>query len=191
MAGKEKKPKTGLIIFIVLLIAGAGFLYWQYYLKPALAEISILREEQHELRYEIDALRTKLGRKPEIEQKWDSIREQEPYYFAKIPKLADLPQVLGALEHLVLSSPLEVETLTATAFQQAEQSGFIPVSLKVKGPVEELLRLQEKLEQFKHLTLTAKAIIENLGDNHQLSLDFVFIFLPEGQVGPVGSGGKS
>lgn len=191
MAQKEKKSNTSLIILIVLIIAGAGFLYWFYFLKPALAEINILREEKSELSYEIDALRTKLGRKPEIEQKWSSISEKEPYYSAKIPELGDLPQVLGALEHLVLSSPLEVETLTATAYQQDEQSGFIPVSLTVKGPVEELLRLQEKLEQFKHLTLTTKAIIENLGENHRLSLDFVFIFLPEGQVGPVGSGGKS
>lgn len=191
MAEKAKKPKTTLILLIVLLIAGAGFFYWQYLLQPALVEISILREERSKLRNEIDALKTKLGRKPELEQKWSSLSEQESYYSEKIPVLADLPHVLGALEHLVLSSPLKIETLLAAEYQKDNVSGFIPVSLKVKGPMEELLRLLKRLEQFKHLNLTDKVTIEEDEGDYLLSLEFKLIFLPEGQVKPVGSSGES
>lgn len=185
MAEKKSQPKIVTIIVVILLIAGAGLLYWHLFLKPAISEIGVLRSEKSELSQEIDALKTKLGQKPEIEKKWNIISEKEPYLLARIPEAADLPQVLGALEEMVRSSPLELLALTAGEFQEDEQCSLIPISLQVYGDAEELLLLLEKLEQFHHMTLTEQASIEE-SEGHRLSVNFNLIFTPEGQVKTVG-----
>ncbi len=186
MAVKENQLKPGKIIVVVLLIAGAGLLYWLLFLKPAISEIGVLRNEKAELSREIDRLTTKLAHKPEIEQKWDNLRENEKYLLARISEAADLPQVLGAMEQLMGSFPVEIEGLTAAGFQQDEQCCFIPVSLKVKGAAEELLLLLKKLEQFTHMTLTEQASIEESEGLHRMIVNFNLIFIPEGQVETVG-----
>ncbi|HOJ85159.1 MAG TPA: hypothetical protein PKV91_01410 [Bacillota bacterium] len=191
MAEKEKKSKIGLVLLLVLFVIGGLFIYWHYFVQPAMAEISALNEEKSKLRSEIDTLRTKLARKPEIEKKWSSISDTESYYYEKIPQWDDLPQVLGALEHLVMTSPLEIESLSVAQFQQGDKGGYIPVSLKARGPAEELLRLLERLEQFKHMSLTDQAIMETVEGDHRLSLDFRLIILPEGQGKPVGPDGEN
>lgn len=179
MAEKKNQPKNGLIIIVVLLVAGAGLLYWQFFLRPAISEISSLRNEKSQLVREAELLKTKLEHKPDIEQKWNLMREKEPYLLTRVPESADLPQVLGAIEQLVRSASLEVEALNAAEFQADEHCCFIPISLKAKGAAEQLLLLLEELEQFSHLTLTEQASIEKTEDLYRLSVDFNLIFIPE------------
>lgn len=188
MAEKENQPKVSTVLIVLLLIAGAGFLYWQFYLKPSLFEIGALRDEKNELGLEVDRLKKKLEQGPEIELKWSSLQEKETYLMDKIPEKAALPQVLAALEQLVRSFPLEIEAFNVSAFQQEEQHWHIPVSLRVKGEAEDLLVLMEQLEQFKHMILTKQVSIEVTEEVHRLGVEFKVIFTSEGQAKAVGTG---
>ena len=145
MAAKEKKSQVLTFILLILLIAGAGVLYWFFFLKPALVKIGDLREANLVEEKEIAALEAKLAQKEEIEQKWELARENESYLLAKVPEAAALPHVLGALEGMVRSAALELEALTAGEFQDGERYQFIPVTLRVKGAVNEILVLLEKI----------------------------------------------
>jgi Tfp pilus assembly protein PilO len=189
MAVKGTQPKIGVIIVVLLLFAGVCLLYWFFYLKPALAEIGDVRVVNIQLSEEIADLNYKLAQKPDIEQRWSRISQNEGYLLTKIPEAADLPQVLGALEQLVQSSALELDALTAGEFTKKENEDyyFIPITLKVKGPPGELLLLLERLEQFSHMTLTENATIEEDKGLHEMSVNFNLIFIFERQVDAVGS----
>ncbi|HOB28331.1 MAG TPA: type 4a pilus biogenesis protein PilO [Bacillota bacterium] len=182
MAVKEKKTQVTTFILIILLIIAAGVLYWIYFLKPALAKISDLREGNLKEEQAIAALEEKLAQKELIEQEWEIAREKESYLLAKVPEEAALPEVLGALEKLVFSTALSLEELSGYEFEDGEKYRFIPVTLRVEGKVDELLALLEKIEQFAHQTISKHVRLEDLKDgNHLLDLDFDLIFNLEGQ----------
>ncbi len=186
MAEVKKKPKIGVVVFMLLLIAGAGLAYWFFFLKPALAGIGEVRGANTALEQDIAALKQKLSQKSEIEKKWKEISGQEAHLLSRIPQTADLPQVLGALESLVQSSGLSIDSFSAGGIQEGEGYQYIPVSLRMSGGETELMRLLEKLEKFTHMTLTERATIEAGGDSSRLSVDFKLVFSPEGRVETVG-----
>lgn len=179
VAAKIKRPQKWAII-VLLLLVGAGLLYWFFFLRPALAKIGDLRETNAAQVREIAALKSKLAEKPEIEKKWKEISDQEAYLRSRIPRREDLPQVLGTLEELIQSSGLDIETFSAGELQQGEGYLFIPVTLRIGGSAGDLLRLLEELEQFTHFTLTKEASIEEGEGAHRLNVSFNLIFIPEG-----------
>jgi len=183
MAEKVKKPQVTKFILLILLIAGAAALYWIFLLNPALAKIGDLREANMSEEQEIAALETKLAQKEEIEHLWEIAREKESYLRSKVPEEADLPGVWGALEGVIFSTAGEVEELNAYEFEDVDKYRFIPVTLKVKGAVNDLLVLLEKIEQFAHKTLSGHVRLEDTKEDgkHRLTVDFDLIFNLEGQ----------
>ncbi len=187
MKGKKKQPQAATFILVILLIAGAGALYWVFFLKPMLLKIGDLREANMVEEQAIAAIEAKLAQEEEILQKWELASEKESYLLSKVPAAADLPRVLGALEGMVRSAALDLEALTAGEFQDAERYRFIPVTLRVKGAVKEILVLMEKIEQFTHMTLSKQVRLEELKEgDYQLDFYFDLVFIIEGQDNAMG-----
>ncbi len=180
MAAKESRPKTVRNLIILLLVLGIGILYWFFFLKPASMKIGALRDEKNFICRDIEGLKIKLGRKSEIEQKWESLQEKEGYLLTRVPEEADLSEVLGAIEQLVGSFPVEIEALRAEGFQKEERHYFIPVVLKAKGEADVLLQLLKKLEQFAHMTLTEQVSLDRSGESYHMDVNFNLVFIPEG-----------
>ncbi len=190
MAVKKAKPKNMTTALLVVLgVVVIGLLNWFFFLKPGLAEVGALREARDQLEQDIDALNQKLAEKPQIEQRWKEISEQEAELRARIPAAGDLPKVLGALEKLVGSSKAKIKTFNAGEYQSLEGYRYVPIDLWVEGASDELLQLLEDLEQFTHMTLTERAGIEKSEEAYRMSVNFNLIFNPEGRADKVGSDG--
>lgn len=180
MPDVKKKPNIAVLVLVLLLIVAAAMLYWSLFLKTALSGIGEVRKANAELEQDIAALREKLSQKSEIEKNWQDISGREVYLLSRIPQTLDLPQVLGTLERLVLSSELSLESLNAGEIQDEEEYRFIPVSLRMSGGEAQLLWMLEQLEKFTHMTLTERTTIEVEGDPSRLSVDFKLILAPKG-----------
>ena len=76
MTGDKNRNRLLVILLILLVVAGAGLLYWNYFLKPAYIGIGDLREEIDGIEQEIAMLEEKLEQKTDIEQRWDSLSDQ-------------------------------------------------------------------------------------------------------------------
>lgn len=180
MAAVKKESRVGKIVLVLLLLVGIALLYWFFFLKPALAGIGELRAGNDVLEQEISALKQKLDQKSEIESMWQEISGKEAQLLAMIPRRADLPGVLGALEGLVLASGLGIEGFSAGEFQEGEGYRFIPITLRINGEAEALLQLLKQLERFTHMTLTEQAGLDRSGEGYRLDVNFNLIFIPEG-----------
>lgn len=180
MAAAKKESRVGTIVVVLLLLAGTALLYWFFFLKPALSGIGELRAANGALEQEIGDLKQKLAQKSEIENRWREVSDKEAHLLSRIPQRSDLPQVLGALEGLVLGSGLGMESFGAGEFQEGEGYRFVPISLRVVGEPEALLQLLKQLEQFTHMTLTEQAGLDRSGESHRLDVNFNLIFIPEG-----------
>ncbi|HHW74492.1 MAG TPA: type 4a pilus biogenesis protein PilO [Firmicutes bacterium] len=187
MTGNKNRNMLLVIVLILLVVAGAGLLYWNYFLKPAYIGIGDLREEIDGIEQEIALLEEKLEQKSDIEQRWESLSDRRPYLLAKIPETIDLPSVLGAIEKAVRSSSLKLLSLRAGAFADSEQYRSIPFSLQLSGNRKALLTFLRKLEQFPHMTLIDQASIDQSDEGYRLNISFNLIFIPEGQVEEVGA----
>ena len=54
MTGNKNRNMLLVIVLILLVVAGAGLLYWNYFLKPAYIGIGDLREEIDGIEQEIE-----------------------------------------------------------------------------------------------------------------------------------------
>lgn len=184
----EKKPLATTYVVIILLIIAAGLLYWIFYLKPGLAKIDGLREANLSEEQEIAALENRLAQKAETESRWAAAHEKESFLRTKIPEVSALPEVLGALEELVFSAKLEIGSLNAYEFRDAESYRFIPVSISAQGKMDDLLVLLEGIEQFAHQSLVDNVRLEEDSDSgHRLNLSFDLVFYLEGQAKTMGT----
>ncbi len=183
----EKKPMATTYVAIILLIIVVGLLYWFFFLKPGLAKIDDLREANLSEEQEIATLESRLAQKKETENRWEAARKNEDFLRTKVPEASALPEVLGALEELLFSAKLDIGSLNAYEFQDAEGYRFIPVSISARGKMDDLLVLLEGIEQFAHQSLVDNVRLEEDSDSYRLNLNFDLVFYLEGQAEAMGT----
>ncbi|NLA04826.1 MAG: type 4a pilus biogenesis protein PilO [Firmicutes bacterium] len=179
MNAKKNQSKIVTAIAVVLLAAGAALLYWLYFLKPAFKEIGALQGEIAALEGDIESFNEKLDQKAIIENRWHELQDAERLIKTRVPGTDDLPRVMGQLDKLILSSPLQLEALDAAEIEKGERCRFIPVSLKITGSRKNLLIFLKDLEQFPHLVLIDEAAIERADDTQRLIVGFRLILASE------------
>ena len=179
MNAEKNRSRIVTAIAVLLLAVGAGLIYWLYFLKPAYRDIADLQGEIAVLKEEIDRYDNKLGQKAIIENRWQELKDRETLLKTKIPGSDDLPRVMGALDRLILSSPLELDALDAAGIEKSERYRWVPLSLKIIGSRKDLLNFLEDLEQFPHQLLIDEAALERIENSHRLSVGFRLILASE------------
>lgn len=187
MAVKKGQSKLVTAVAVLLLVAGAAFIYWLYFLKPSVELIGDLGGEIAALESEIDSLNQKQDQKAIIEQRWQDLQKKEPLLKTRIPGAAELPRVMGTLDQLLRDSPLTLESLDAGELTEGERYRTVPVSLKVSGARKEVLLFLKDLEQFPHLVLIDQAVMERSEKGYRLSVSFRLIFIFGGGAEEVGA----
>lgn len=187
MAKTKEHSRLVVALAVLMLAAGIGLLYWLYFLKPAVDEIDELQGEISALQSDITLYQEKQDQKVIIESRWSDLQKREQSLKSKIPDPDALPQVVGALDKLIRSSPLELASLELAELDADERYRFIPLALKVAGGRKELLGFLKELERFPHALLIDEAAIERTDKGSMLSVSCRLIFISKEGAEEVGA----
>ncbi len=162
----------------MLILAGAGFLYWHFVLKTNVMETRRLMIQSENLAEKINELDLKIQKgvqkEKEWEEKWGPLQDELAGAF---PEVKDLPLVMDQFHSLIEKHGLAIENLRVNEFTGDLEMGecpFLPLSVEVKGEYGTMLNFLDDLENLPYTTIIEELIIDRSKDLLNIYLSFAF-----------------
>ncbi len=123
-------PQLVVILFIMLLIQGAG--YW-FYLMPKQDEIALLKQEEETVKATLRIKANKVAVLPQIQAQLDELKERYDFLLRQLPVQKELASMLASVNQLGLDSSL---TFTRIDWGERESQEFLyrlPLNIELTG----------------------------------------------------------
>ncbi|EJB5292936.1 type 4a pilus biogenesis protein PilO [Vibrio cholerae] len=128
-------PQLLVILFIMLLIQGAG--YW-FYLMPKQDEIALLKQEEETVKATLRIKANKVAVLPQIQAQLDELKERYDFLLRQLPVQKELASMLASVNQLGLDSSL---TFTRIDWGERESQEFLyrlPLNIELTGSYHDI-----------------------------------------------------
>ncbi|MCX9462603.1 type 4a pilus biogenesis protein PilO [Vibrio cholerae] len=128
-------PQLVVILFIMLLIQGAG--YW-FYLIPKQDEIALLKQEEETVKATLRIKANKVAVLPQIQAQLDELKERYDFLLRQLPVQKELASMLASVNQLGLDSSL---TFTRIDWGERESQEFLyrlPLNIELTGSYHDI-----------------------------------------------------
>ncbi|EGQ7790557.1 type 4a pilus biogenesis protein PilO [Vibrio cholerae] len=128
-------PQLVVILFIMLLIQGAG--YW-FYLMPKQDEIALLKQEEETVKATLRIKANKVAVLPQIQAQLDELKERYDFLLRQLPVQKELASMLASVNQLGLDSSL---TFTRIDWGERESQEFLyrlPLNIELTGSYHDI-----------------------------------------------------
>lgn len=144
----SKLPWYGQIGVFVLLAAGAVGGFWNYYAKPAQAEIDTRTATLTQLRGDINRGLTTARRLPEFRKEVVTLELQLERLRAVLPEERDVADLLNRINTMATQSNLKILAyIPATMTKKALHAEW-PIGLRLEGSYHDLGMFLERISKF-------------------------------------------
>ncbi len=166
---------TGKLFFIVmiLLLATLAALSWPHTAGLCWREIAALKEEKGKLAEEITFLKNALSCEENDPALEETLSLEKDRLQEAIPDPQDLPQGLSELEELLNSRSITINSMQIGSLDCKEDHSAVKIDLQLAGNRFEILRLLEKIETFRHLSI-CEDLTWSAGDGDRSSINLTF-----------------
>jgi type IV pilus assembly protein PilO len=157
----SKLPWYGQIGLFVAIGIGGAAAFWNYYARPAQAEIDARQATLTQIRTEINRGQTTARRLPEFRQEVASLELQLDRLRAVLPEERDVADLLNRINAMASESNLKVTGFIPAATTKKALHTEWPIGLRLEGSYHDFGMFLERISKFPRIinvgNMTVKA----------------------------------
>jgi type IV pilus assembly protein PilO len=147
----NKLPWYGQVgVFVVIGVAGA-FAFWNYYARPANADIEARQATLMQVRAEINRGQTTARRLPEFRQEVATLELQLDRLRAVLPEERDVADLLNRINGMATESNLKILGFIPAATSKKTLHTEWPIGLRLEGSYHDLGMFLERISKFPRI----------------------------------------
>jgi type IV pilus assembly protein PilO len=170
----SKLPWYGQVGVFVLIAAGSGFAFWNYYAQPANVEIEARRATLNQIRADINRGLATARRLPEFRKEVATLEIQLDRLRAVLPEEQDVADLLRRVQAMATQSNLQIVGFTPKAVTKKQMHAEWPIGLKLEGNYHDLGSFLERVSKFPRIINVGDIKIEarpNLADGQTIAAE--------------------
>jgi type IV pilus assembly protein PilO len=175
--GKLTKQQQQLVAILLLFVVGGGYVYWNYMLKPTMAQITEREARYKDLTAKIETAERQARRLPALQLEYATLQQDLSLLEKQLPTDKDLPNIIRVLTRQALQENLQFTKLAPKPSVKQEYFEIIPFDVQFSGTLQSLARFlaslgqQDRIFQAQNLNLTVISSAEpQLGTMLNISL---------------------
>lgn len=167
------KQQQQQVVLAVMLVAGFGYVYWNYMLSPANKKIAELNTNLTEVLDKVETMKRTANRLPALQKEYEGLLAEVGKSEKRLPKEKNLQEVLRLVTEHSLRQQITVRSFTPGA--EVPQNYFVevPVVMSVSGQFHTLGKFlalmgqQERILSAKNLSLSVAPLGNKKNDTIQ------------------------